>query len=135
MPPGIHVATWDEIAQRYGQSPHRRALLAGLEAGIAALRHAGCRMVYIDGSFVSAKEEPGDFDACWESAEVNGHLLDPVLLTFANRRAAQKEKYKGEFFIAESAADPHGTRYLEFFQRTREGAPKGIIALRLGGET
>lgn len=92
-------------------------------------------MIYSDGSFVSAKETPGNIDACWEAAGVDGRMLDPVLMTFANRRAAQKEKYHGEFFIAESAADPHGTRYLEFFQRTREGTPKGIIAFRLGDDT
>jgi hypothetical protein len=81
---------------------------------------------------VTAKENPGDFDACWESVGVNGRLLDPVLLTFANGRAAQKARFGGEFFIAESVADPHGTRFLEFFQHTRDGTPKGIVALTLG---
>ena len=135
LPPGIHHASWSEIVERYGQTPRRRTLLAGLEAGIAALRHAGCRILYIDGSFVGAKEDPGDFDVCWESAGVEGRLLDPILLTFGQRRAAQKEKYQGEFFIAQSAADPHGTRYLDFFQHTREGVPKGIVALSLGDGT
>jgi hypothetical protein len=108
-------------------------LLAGLEAGLDALRRAGCRRVYIDGSFVTAKDNPDDFDACWESAGVAGSLLDTVPLIFSNGRAAQKARYGGEFFIAEVAADPHGTRYLDFFQRSRDGAPKGIIALTLGG--
>ncbi len=97
-----------------------------------ALRRAGCRRVYLDGSFVTAKENPGDFDACWESDGVDGRLLDPVLLTFTHGRAAQKERYGGEFFIAEGRADPHGTRYLDFFQHTRDGTPKGIVALTLG---
>jgi hypothetical protein len=56
----------------------------------------------------------------------------PVLLTFDHGRAAQKARFGGEFFIAESGADPHGTRFLEFFQHTREGTPKGIVALTLG---
>ena len=47
-------------------------------------------------------------------------------------KAAQKARFGGEFFIAESAADPHGTRFLEFFQHTRDGTPKGIVALTLG---
>lgn len=132
LPPGIHETTLAEIAERFGRSARRRTLLAGLMDGVAALRRAGCRRVYIDGSFVSEKDDPGDFDACWESAGVAGRLLDPVLLTFADGRAAQKAAYGGEFFIAESAADPHGTRYLDFFQQTRDGAPKGIIALDLG---
>ncbi|MDQ2831408.1 MAG: hypothetical protein M3Y74_20470 [Chloroflexota bacterium] len=88
-----------------------------------------------DGSFITAKEEPGDFDACWENRGVEGRLLDPVLLMFANGRAAQKAAYGGEFFIAESVADPHGTRYLAFFQQTRDGTTKGIVALTIGEES
>ena len=132
LPPGIHDASWSDVVDRYGASPRRQFLLAGLAAGLAALQRAGCRRVYLDGSFVTAKENPGDFDACWESVGVNGRLLDPVLLTFANGRAAQKARFGGEFFIAESVADPHGTRFLEFFQHTRDGTPKGIVALTRG---
>lgn len=135
LPPGIYESSWDELVTRYGGTPRRQALLAGLASGIEALRRARCRRPYIDGSFVTAKEEPGDFDVCWESAGVEGRLLDPVLLLFAQGCAAQKAAYGGEFFIAESTADPHGTRYLAFFQHTRDGTPKGIIALTLTEES
>lgn len=30
LPPGVHPATWDEIVARYGSTPHRLRLLAGL---------------------------------------------------------------------------------------------------------
>ena len=65
---------------------------------------------------------------------MNPSLLDPVLLTFDNQRAAQKAKYGGELFLADAMADPAGTRFLGFFQRDKNtGLPKGIIALDLGG--
>ena len=119
---------------RYGSTPHRLALLAGLKAALDALRAAGCRRAYIDGSFVTAKEAPADFDGCWEVDGVDLARLDPVLLTFARRRAAQKRKYGGELFPADWAADAHGTSFLRFFQRDRgSGRPKGIIAIDLGG--
>jgi hypothetical protein len=134
LPPGIHEATWDEFVARYGATPHRLTLLAGLKAALDALRAAGCRRAYIDGSFVTTKVTPGDFDGCWEVGGVDPDLLDPVLLVFANQRAAQKAKYGGEFFPAESAADPFGTRFLEFFQRDKQtGDPKGIVTIDLGG--
>ncbi|MHB8644453.1 MAG: DUF6932 family protein [Thermomicrobiales bacterium] len=134
LPPGVHAATWEEFVARYGSTPHRLALLAGLKAALDALRAAGCARVYLDGSFVTAKATPGDFDGCWEVAGVDPDLLDPVLLVFANQRAAQKAKYGGELFPAETTADPFGTRFLEFFQRDkRTGDPKGIIAIDLGG--
>ena len=104
LPPGVHEATWADLVARYGSTPHRLALLSGLKAALDALRAAGCRRVYIDGSFVTAKERPADFDGCWEVDGVDLAQLDPVLMTFAQRRAAQKRKYGGELFPADWAA-------------------------------
>ena len=100
------------------------------------LQSAGCRTVYVDGSFVSSKSEPGDFDACWEEAGVDLDRLDPVLLTFAAGRAAQKAKYGGELFPASALAGLGEGVFLSFFQTDKEtGARKGIVALDLGGST
>ncbi|MGH9768573.1 MAG: DUF6932 family protein, partial [Blastocatellia bacterium] len=52
-PPGIHWATWEEFASRFGSTAHREKLLAGLKAAMENLQQAGCREVYIDGSFVT----------------------------------------------------------------------------------
>jgi hypothetical protein len=132
LPPGIHNATWEEIVDRFGSTTRREELFAGLREALLSLRDAGCGRAYLDGSFVTAKEEPGDFDACWEVAGVDAENLDPVLLTFADARRAQKERFGGELFPAEASADPHGTRFLEYFQRDKlTGEPKGIVALDL----
>lgn len=132
LPPGIHDASWDDIVARFASTPWRWELLAGLREALENLRDAGCQRAYIDGSFVTAKERPGDFDACWETVGVDAGLLDPVLLEFANARAAQKERFGGELFPAEAVADPDGTRFLDYFQRDKlTGEPKGIVALDL----
>lgn len=134
LPPGVHEATWEELVARYGTTPHRLAQLAGLKAALDALRVADCLRAYIDGSFVTAEEAPADFDACWEVDGVDLARLDPVLLTFAHRREAQKRKYGGELFPSDWAADAHGTNFLRFFQRDRAtGQRKGIVAIGLGG--
>ena len=90
------------------------------------------RRVYVDGSFVTAKPDPGDFDGCWETDGVDPVRLDPVLVTFDSYRRAQKAKYGGELFFADAPADPAGTAFTDFFQRDRSGHPKGIVALSLG---
>lgn len=131
LPSGIHVTTWRELVSRFGHTEHRRRLTEGLKSALDALRAAGCKRVYVDGSFVTAKVEPGDFDGCWEVDGVDPGKLDPVPLTFSNRRAAQKAKYRGELFLAGAGADPAGTRFLEFFQHDKDGNAKGIIALDL----
>jgi Helix-turn-helix len=133
LPEGVHDSTWDEIVERFGTSERRRKLLEGLRRALESLRNAGCRRVYLDGSFVAAKEEPGDFDACWETAGVDSGLLDPVLLTFSNRRAAQKERFRGELIPAEAIADPDGTRFFDYFQRDKlTGERKRDRRSRLG---
>lgn len=134
LPPGIHETTWTEIVARFGTSALRLEMLAGLKQALDSLVASGCRRAYIDGSFVTGKEEPADFDACWEISGVDAAHLDPALLDFSDRRAAQKAKFGGELFPAEAAAEPSGTRFLDYFQHDRiTGKPKGIIALDLGG--
>jgi hypothetical protein len=132
LPAGIHDTTWNELATRYGTTDHRQRLLDGLRRALESLRDAGCARVYVNGSFVTDKDEPGDFDACWEAANVDSQLLDPVLLDFSDRRRAQKARFGGELFPAEVPADRAGTRFLDYFQQDKTtGARKGIVALNL----
>jgi hypothetical protein len=126
------LATWSELVHRFGASPRRAELLDGLKRVLQSLADAGCQTVYVDGSFVTAKEVPGDFDACWDPLGVDGERLDPVLLDFTNRRAAQKARYGGELFPSLALADPAGNTFLEFFQIDKStGQAKGIIAIDL----
>ena len=47
--------------------------MTGLRAALEEFKKAGCQTVYINGSFVTSKELPNDYDCCWEEAGV-----DPV---------------------------------------------------------
>lgn len=135
LPPGIHWASWSEFTARYATNSHRQRLLFGLERARSALRLAKCAKLYINGSFVTAKEFPSDYDGCWDSTGVVGALLDPVLLDFTNDRAAQKAKYFGELFLCRDIArlKPHRI-FLEFFQHDKTtDEPKGIVGLDLTG--
>lgn len=60
LPPGEHKATWPEIVERFGTTPWRMRLVEGLAHALQALRAAGCRRAYVDGSFISTKERPAD---------------------------------------------------------------------------
>ncbi len=132
LPAGIHGATWKEIHDRFGFNTYRLRLLLGLRAALDSLKRAGCRTVYIDGSFVTAKDYPADFDACWDASGVDPGLLDPVLLIFDRGRATQKAKFGGELFPSTARADQHGRTYLEFLQIDKNsGTPKGIVAANL----
>jgi hypothetical protein len=133
LPPGIHLAPWAEVKSRFGGTPWRDRLLRGLWEALRSLKTAGCLIAYIDGSFVTTKENPGDFDACWDERGVDPDLLDPVLLEFTNKRAAQKAKFGGELFPSCASANRAGMSFLKFFQIDKTtGDPKGVIAVDLG---
>jgi hypothetical protein len=100
LPPGVHDASWCEVATRFSSNSHRTRLVGGLLAALQSLASAGCRSVLIDGSFVSRIDLPGDYDGAWDARGVDPNRLDPVLLDFSNGRAAMKSKYLGELFPA-----------------------------------
>ncbi len=130
LPPGEHVASWDEVVERFGWTERRRRLLDGLAEAIELLAEAGCRQLWLNGSFVTAKDEPGDFDACWESDGVDLDVLDPVLLDLSNQRAGQKTRFGGELFpnVVETVS---GLSFAEFFQNERDSSRKGIVIIHL----
>ncbi len=133
LPVGVHWAEWPEFEVRYGSNPVRVKQLAGLREALRLLKSAGCRTVFVDGSFVTAVAFPGDFDACWDIRGVDSRLLDPVFLDFRNGRAAQKARFLGEFFPAQAPERRSGKVFLDFFQvDKRTGGNKGIVAIDLG---
>lgn len=135
LPPGVHVATWAELVARFGGTARRTQLLAGLERALAVLKAAGCKRVYVDGSFVSSKPIPGDYDLAWDPTHVDVATLvafDPVFAVFDSGRAAQKAKYQGELIPSSFTEALSGRTFLDFFQINKDtGGAKGIVALDL----
>ncbi len=137
LPPGEHGAAWDEIESRFGWSLRRRQLLDGLAEGLALVAGAGCTRVWLNGSFVTAKDEPGDFDCVWSTAGVDRDRLAnsaPELLDLSDHQAAQKARFGGEFLpnVIEAAS---GRAFADFFQSDRDGTDKGIVVIDPTKET
>jgi hypothetical protein len=130
LPKGVHRADWEQVVKRFGRNGQRRQLLKGLQEALDSLRRAGCRRVYLDGSFVTSKKSPNDIDLCWDVDGVDPMLLDSVFFDFENGRAAQKARFGAEFFPAQ--APQRLKTFLDFFQIDKDtGKPKGIIELLL----
>lgn len=135
LPPGIHPATWEEVIHRFGGNPRRQRLLVGLAIAVANLQDAGCRRIYLNGSFVTSKPYPDDFDAVWETEGVDFTKVVPLLLDrrdlINHARRQQKRVYGGELL-----PDLYlGFDTLAFFQSDDAEQPKGIIAINLGGNS
>ena len=101
------------------------------DAVVRALRDAGCGRAWINGSFVTEKEDPNDFDVCWEPAGVDPNLLDPALLDVLPPRVAQHVKYGGDI-LPNVVEGQSGSLFVDFFQVDRAtGDAKGIVELDL----
>jgi hypothetical protein len=134
LPAGEHHTTWQEFVQHFSWNTYRATLIGGLRAALIALQTCGCETAWIDGSFATRKTNPNDIDVAWDDETTDFDLLEqlePTLLDFANRRAAQKRKFGCEFFPATWDADSNGTTFLEYFQKDRNNDPKGIIRISL----
>lgn len=130
LDPGIHTMTWEEFFIEFSFSPKRKVLLEGLKKVVDILKATGCSNVYIDGSFISSRLEPNDWDACFECAPT---VIREVYKEFPLLDIKeQKKTYGGELYPASTEADAYRTPYLEFFQQIT-GTPfkKGIIRIQL----
>lgn len=133
LPPGVHWAEWEEFKERFSINYKRQRMVEGLELVMTQLQAAGCRVIYINGSFVTSESDPGDFDACYDNETVDTDYLRihaPKLLNHYDR-AAQKAKYRGEVFPSNQPVGNYGDNSFDFFQSDRLGNKKGIIAIDL----
>jgi hypothetical protein len=134
LPPGIHGATWDEVIRKLGTGIHRKRLLRQVRPALLAFKEAGCRTVYLAGSFVTSKRRPGDIDILWDPAGVDTNVLDriyPILSDGSLPTRQQQKKAFGAEFIA-STTPRAGLPYLDFFQTDKQSdALKGILRLDL----
>lgn len=82
------------------------------------------------GSFVTMKEFPSDYDACWDPSGVSAVNLDPILFDPA-RKDEQHNAYRGEWFIGKSGNGPASAMY-QFLSRDRNsGVERGMVGIRL----
>lgn len=136
LPSGVHIATLEELIKNFGYNSKRLWLIDGLNLLIENLEKAGCTSIYIDGSFVTKKETPGDYDLCWSVFGVDPHKVDPILLKFTPDEKSKAEiKYRGDIFPAELPEGGSGKLFLDFFQTDKNtGNEKGIIQIKIGSK-
>lgn len=131
LPPGVHLAGWKEIEQRFGTGSEART------RAFATLRHlhelaigtGQLRRFYVFGSFVSAASDPRDVDVVlimsrdfrledcpWQSRAVFSH-------------AAAEARYGATvFWLREGAlADASMSEFLRVWQGRRDGTLRGIL--------
>ncbi|WP_406373514.1 hypothetical protein OG788_24835 [Streptomyces sp. NBC_00647] len=135
LPPGDHLKTWEQVCTEYGTSKARRTLLADLRVVLLALRKLGVETVWLDGSFSTGKIRPGDIDVIY-APPTNADVWNWGLLSPHNRI-----KLKARCKIDLWPSTAHGVFVLgtpeqsikSFMSTDRDGTPRGMLRLDLGG--
>lgn len=129
LPPGVYEVSLQDIESRFTWTDRRKELFEGLKRAIDNLIKANVQKVWLDGSFVTSKDDPNDIDGCWQAdKDVDADLLDSVFLDMSPPREAMKKKYGVDFLISGvQISDSPGNTTEEFFQIDRDGNKKGIL--------
>lgn len=134
LPPGIHVADLNEVKERFAYNLGRKKLFEGLLTLINDLKLVNCPALYLDGSYVTSKVIPNDYDACWENTGVDlkaVNILIPILLDPSNRGPI-KSRYSADVFPARIMEGGSGKLFIDFFQTCKHtGLKKGIIKINI----
>jgi hypothetical protein len=123
LPPGIHPATLDEIAARFGESSEiRRVQMESVRWLVNLARRAGVSRLIVNGSFVTDVEEPNDVDCVL--------LIEPGFPTDSD---AEAELNAGLPFVTlELVEQGFFELYVNYIYATdRRDVPKGMVEVLL----
>lgn len=123
LPPGIHPATMQEIAERFGKETElRRVQMESLTWLVGSAKKAGIHRIVVNGSFVTDIMEPNDVD-CILLIE-RGYPKDPQ---------GDAELEAGFPFIDFHRVGEDDFRVFveEIFGTDRKTVPKGVIEVIL----
>lgn len=132
LPPGVHHVHLSDIEKRFTWTEKRKELFQGLTEAVVNLSFAGVLLLYIDGSFITSKDDPSDVDGCWVwNPGVNYQLLDPVLTDRKPPREKMKQKYGVDLLVQGYDLGTDGRPIKGWFETDDDGNEKGILLLKL----
>lgn len=134
LPVGHHPATWEEVTIVFGgpESTRRARLTAQLLALRDALRaHRVVGSLLLDGSYISMKLEPGDFDVLLIApADIqNRKDIEPPLADLLDTERAEKQRGYSIFYIPSDSPVVEQLRSL--WDYAKDGTPKGVVEVSL----
>lgn len=122
LPPGVHVATIDEICTAFPPYNEQRGILNdSLRRAIAELQALDTSLlIFVDGSFATAKAEPNDVDLLIVTPDHTERKLTAYL-----EQVCPVEAVSLDVNVEPDIAN----RIFDLFTMTRTGRAKGILRL------
>ncbi len=138
LPEGHHAATWQEVALRFGGGPdsQRAAILSSLLQWRDAVRAKGMAgTLVLDGSFISRKEVPGDFDLVFSYDEVTEESVreDSEARALTDYQRCREMGFLGDIFALPASLQKFSPQFsgLNMFDFDRQGIAKGVVEVIL----
>jgi hypothetical protein len=140
LPPGVHGCTTGELRSRFGtfqRSDRRPRLFARLQHFLQEARQTGLIVaVVVDGSFVTAIDEPNDVDLLLLVRQSHDFTaaLRPFEYNVLSSRQVRK-RHGLDILVAAEGSAP-AARFEAFFAGVRDvpGATKGLLRLTFGSD-
>jgi hypothetical protein len=134
LPPGHHEATWAEVIAHFrdGEGSHRAHLTDRLLSWKDALVAAGVQgLVLLNGSYVSGKENPSDFDIALMAQPDIQALKDmnPTLRELLDSEHCERELGFSVFFFPNNS--PMLDLLRSMWDQAKDGTPKGVLEVSL----
>lgn len=137
LPEGHYDTSWEEVIDRFGGSPGtpRQQVLHALLDWKNRLKEKGVSgWMVLDGSFISARDNPTDFDTIMVFDDHVWELMENDIETWALLDYSSCKSRGFDLFIFSATyvrEDPEWAR-LDAFDRDKEtGKPKGVLEVVL----
>jgi hypothetical protein len=136
LPEGIYEVTLQEVIEKFCFSKKRKKLIEGLKNLINTCLQCQVNILYIDGSFVSQKLQPQDYDACYDTDHPDREVVFAKALEsiLESDSEMQKRYFGGEIYYAHlKQCFGDFSTVLERFQICKEDGKtkKGIVKIKL----
>jgi len=132
LPPGVHLATLEEIVTRFGTAtPRRQTLASRLQTLLTLARATGrLRRAFVWGSFVTDKPFPGDLDVfllMQAGFDEEFSALPPDQRDLFEHGRARLVFEADVFWATEAIGEEELVSWLSVYQLSRDLEERGII--------
>ena len=121
--------TYEAFVQHFGTNQRRMEQIQNSLPYFRIFHSCGCRIGYVDGSFVSKKKFPEDIDICFDITGISEERIKSVFPKFldVNERGRIRRDLKCHIFTF-TQEDPE---IFDLLNADREYNPKGLVKLDL----
>lgn len=137
LPNGVWDCSLEEVAARMLDSVERVALWIKFLQFLDYYREKnGPRVLWMDGSFVTAKRAPNDVDIVADCIDASAEQTQVAILLFFNERAALKQRFCVDFWLKHPSFPNDLTQFFQYVRpdagsQQQSSTCKGILRITL----